>query len=228
MAGERSEQYEWVWEDGKQGSGKFKPFDAPLATKLETAAAGGGRTGLVALIKGQPYEFDLQKMQQTNPRTQFVRRIKRRQPADPALFALLAFIALALVALACCPELALLPVMTGIAICMCHHKAVAQDKSGQEFIMYHGTTASAAQAIEAGGFRASTGGMLGPGVYCSRDIRKARAYGGAGNVVLKLKVRSGLRHGGLGHDGGLRARPDPHYRGRPRGVAQDLAGDWII
>ena len=27
-----------------------------------------------------------------------------------------------------------------------------------------------------GGFRPSTGGALGPGLYCSRDINKARAY----------------------------------------------------
>ena len=40
--------------------------------------------------------------------------------------------------------------------------------------MYHGTTRAAADQIERGGIRASTGGMLGAGVYAIRDIKKAR------------------------------------------------------
>merc|ERR1712070_1095734 len=51
--------------------------------------------------------------------------------------------------------------------------------------MFHGTSPDNAAAIERDGFRPSTGGMLGPGVYCSRDLRKARRYG---SVVLRLYV----------------------------------------
>ena len=40
--------------------------------------------------------------------------------------------------------------------------------------MYHGTTREAADQIERSGFRPSTCGTLGPGVYASRDIKKAR------------------------------------------------------
>ena len=55
-------------------------------------------------------------------------------------------------------------------------------------IMFHGTDASAARSIEQGGFRPSTGGMLGRGVYVSRDVEKAKAYG---SVVLRVSVRVG-------------------------------------
>ena len=57
--------------------------------------------------------------------------------------------------------------------------------------MYHGTTRSNARSIQREGFRPSSGGMLGPGVYCSRDINKARQYGGSNGVILKLEVSVG-------------------------------------
>ena len=57
------------------------------------------------------------------------------------------------------------------------------------FTMYHGTSAASARSIETeGGFRPSTGGMLGPGVYVSRDIAKARRYG---SVVFACSVSVG-------------------------------------
>jgi hypothetical protein len=59
---------------------------------------------------------------------------------------------------------------------------------GEVMIMYHGTSESSARAIESGGFRVSEDGMLGKGVYCSRDIDKAKAYG---SIVLRLSVRTG-------------------------------------
>jgi len=69
---------------------------------------------------------------------------------------------------------------------------VVRDKEGfirnNEYEMFHGTSASNAAAIERDGFRPSVSGMLGPGVYCSRDLRKARRYG---PVVLKLHVYLG-------------------------------------
>jgi len=56
------------------------------------------------------------------------------------------------------------------------------------FEMFHGTSEDAATKIEKKGFRPSVSGMLGPGVYCSRDLRKARAYG---KVVFLLHVSLG-------------------------------------
>jgi len=57
-----------------------------------------------------------------------------------------------------------------------------------EFEMFHGTSPENAASIEKEGFRPSLGGMLGPGVYCSRDLRKARRYGA---VVLRVAVTLG-------------------------------------
>ena len=54
--------------------------------------------------------------------------------------------------------------------------------------MYHGTSSSNARSILQGGFTPSSGGMLGPGVYCSRDINKARNYG---DTVIRVRVDVG-------------------------------------
>jgi hypothetical protein len=54
--------------------------------------------------------------------------------------------------------------------------------------MYHGTSEATAKLIECGGFKPSVSGMLGPGVYCTRDIRKAKQYGA---VILTLLVNVG-------------------------------------
>ncbi|GAA6093745.1 uncharacterized protein LOC108263802 [Tachysurus ichikawai] len=68
---------------------------------------------------------------------------------------------------------------------------------GQRFyIMYHGTTLSAARKIMRYGFEPSTDGMLGPGVYMSRSLEKAKRYPLHPKprkrlAVLKLKVRVG-------------------------------------
>jgi hypothetical protein len=59
---------------------------------------------------------------------------------------------------------------------------------GQTIEMYHGTSESNAASIETNGFRPSTDGMLGKGVYLSRDLMKARTYGA---VVLSCSVRVG-------------------------------------
>jgi hypothetical protein len=59
---------------------------------------------------------------------------------------------------------------------------------GQTIAMYHGTSESNAASIETNGFRPSTDGMLGKGVYLSRDLMKARTYGA---VVLHCSVRVG-------------------------------------
>ncbi|KAL7876449.1 hypothetical protein AOLI_G00114120 [Acnodon oligacanthus] len=64
------------------------------------------------------------------------------------------------------------------------------------YTMFHGTTLSAALNIKRYGFRRSTGGMLGAGVYVSRSFHKARHYPlykppGQRLAVLKLSVRVG-------------------------------------
>ena len=56
--------------------------------------------------------------------------------------------------------------------------------------MYHGTNSAAADQIMCAGFRPSVDGMLGRGVYASRDIRKAQRYGG-GQALLELSVDVG-------------------------------------
>ena len=58
--------------------------------------------------------------------------------------------------------------------------------------MYHGTPSlENAALIEQNGFRASSGGLLGPGVYVSRDMGKAEQYR-KGGVMFEVLVRVGL------------------------------------
>lgn len=52
----------------------------------------------------------------------------------------------------------------------------SHSKHGIPLVWYHGTSKAVAQAISQGGFKASTGGALGPGVYVSADVEKAVAY----------------------------------------------------
>merc|ERR1712129_116464 len=54
--------------------------------------------------------------------------------------------------------------------------------------MFHGTSATSARSIRDHGFRQSSNGMLGRGVYLSRDPAKARAYG---NTILSCQVSVG-------------------------------------
>ena len=60
----------------------------------------------------------------------------------------------------------------------------ASARDGGTFTMYHGTSASVARLIEKGGFQQSTGGMLGRGVYCSRQPAKAQARPVLGSRVV--------------------------------------------
>ena len=48
--------------------------------------------------------------------------------------------------------------------------------SGRKYVMYHGTTRQNAEAIETARCQQSADGMLGPGVYLSRDLQKASCY----------------------------------------------------
>ncbi|XP_078415967.1 uncharacterized protein LOC144691597 [Cetorhinus maximus] len=76
-----------------------------------------------------------------------------------------------------------------------HHLQSNQEPTnGTEYIMYHGTSVSNARSIIQSGFKQSGNGMLGPGVYVSRDKEKARRYpinSPNDRVLLMLKVRVG-------------------------------------
>lgn len=48
--------------------------------------------------------------------------------------------------------------------------------SDRTYVMYHGTTRRNAESIQVGGFRPSSDGTPGTGVYLSRDRQKASRY----------------------------------------------------
>ena len=57
--------------------------------------------------------------------------------------------------------------------------------------MYHGTPSlEIAALIEQKGFNASSGGLLGPGIYVSRNIKKAEQYG-VGGVIFEVLAKVG-------------------------------------
>ncbi|XP_020350203.1 uncharacterized protein LOC109899402 [Oncorhynchus kisutch] len=70
-----------------------------------------------------------------------------------------------------------------------------EPRDGYTYIMYHGTTNQAANQILNTGFRQSAGGMLGRGVYLSRDLQKASRYPlelpENQRVVIRVKVNVG-------------------------------------
>lgn len=77
-------------------------------------------------------------------------------------------------------------------------KTLSEDgepKSGHVYTMYHGTHVDNAEDIIINGFKPSTRGMLGKGVYVSRNIKKAKCYplrtDKRDQVVFKLKVKVG-------------------------------------
>lgn len=80
-----------------------------------------------------------------------------------------------------------------------HHqhglRASQQPKDRQVYTMYHGTSADSARSIITSGFRQSTKGMLGPGVYVSREKKKAEGYPrgqpGVERVILEVSVSVG-------------------------------------
>lgn len=71
----------------------------------------------------------------------------------------------------------------------------AEPKSGRLYTMYHGTHINNAEDIIRNGFKPSSSGMLGKGVYVSRNIKKAMCYplrtDKSDRVVFKLKVSVG-------------------------------------
>uniref|UniRef100_A0A8C4RFZ4 PARP catalytic domain-containing protein n=1 Tax=Erpetoichthys calabaricus TaxID=27687 RepID=A0A8C4RFZ4_ERPCA len=79
-----------------------------------------------------------------------------------------------------------------IPACLESYTEPVQDRV---YIMYHGTTKENAEKIRKEGFKASTKGMLGKGVYVSRDIQKAGRYpldiDESQRYVLKILVNVG-------------------------------------
>ena len=78
-------------------------------------------------------------------------------------------------------------------------------KDNREYTMYHGTSSAIAQSIQATGFRPSPDGMLGRGVYLSRELQKASRYPDKhpehDRVVIKCLVKVGkvIKIDYLGH-----------------------------
>ncbi|XP_029366057.1 uncharacterized protein LOC115048596 [Echeneis naucrates] len=74
-------------------------------------------------------------------------------------------------------------------------EASQEPKDRGIYTMYHGTNLTNARLIIDSGFKQSSGGMLGKGVYVSRDKKKAERYplklNPADRVVLELSVRVG-------------------------------------
>uniref|UniRef100_A0AAY4BXE6 PARP catalytic domain-containing protein n=1 Tax=Denticeps clupeoides TaxID=299321 RepID=A0AAY4BXE6_9TELE len=74
-------------------------------------------------------------------------------------------------------------------------KTLNEPKFGRTYTMYHGTRVETARSIIQNGFQQSADGMLGPGVYVSRDQKKARRYPlnslDSDRVVLQLRVDCG-------------------------------------
>lgn len=74
-------------------------------------------------------------------------------------------------------------------------RASQSPQNRQVYTMYHGTSVANARSIIANGFRQSTKGMLGRGVYVSRNKKKAELYpyGGsdADRVIFELRVSVG-------------------------------------
>uniref|UniRef100_A0A672FMZ2 PARP catalytic domain-containing protein n=2 Tax=Salarias fasciatus TaxID=181472 RepID=A0A672FMZ2_SALFA len=66
---------------------------------------------------------------------------------------------------------------------------------GKTYVMYHGTTSCNANKIQRSGFRQSCDGMLGRGVYLSRELEKASRYPIGhpeyDRVVIKVLVKVG-------------------------------------
>nr|XP_033811231.1 uncharacterized protein LOC117365226 [Geotrypetes seraphini] len=75
------------------------------------------------------------------------------------------------------------------------HILVRQAAGHRFYDMYHGTSEQGATSIIQRGFKPSADGMLGRGVYVTRDIRNVRHYpmglAAANRIMLKVKVRVG-------------------------------------
>jgi hypothetical protein len=117
-----------------------------------------------------------------------------------------------------------------------------QPEDDRTYVMYHGTRPAAAEAIEKYGFGRSRDGMLGEGVYLSRDVTKAAHYpldvpfnDHAGRVILECLVNVGKvkRIDSVGHPmqktwmilGYDTAWVPPHCGMVPSGLEEDCVSD---
>ncbi|XP_031673371.1 uncharacterized protein LOC116364346 [Oncorhynchus kisutch] len=76
-----------------------------------------------------------------------------------------------------------------------HLQSGVSPEDSHVYVMYHGTSKQIAVDIQRNGFKPSKDGMLGAGVYLSRDIRKVIKYpigaDDSDRMVLKVKVDVG-------------------------------------
>ncbi|KAF7705845.1 hypothetical protein C0J45_5523 [Silurus meridionalis] len=81
------------------------------------------------------------------------------------------------------------------ADCHGHRQHRSHHHKHRSYVMYHGTTWENAVKIQRGGFIPSLSGMLGRGVYLSRDFNKAAKYPlkqrNQALAVIQVKVRVG-------------------------------------
>lgn len=74
-------------------------------------------------------------------------------------------------------------------------QSTTEPVNGNVYRMYHGTTERAAEQIKVSGFKPSADGMLGRGVYLSRDLNKASRYPlnlpEHQRVVIRVRVNVG-------------------------------------
>ncbi|KAF4077456.1 hypothetical protein AMELA_G00208420 [Ameiurus melas] len=74
-------------------------------------------------------------------------------------------------------------------------ESFSEPTDGKVYRMYHGTSRQAADQIMRTGFKQSAGGMLGRGVYLSRDLNKASRYPldlpETQRVVIRVRVNVG-------------------------------------
>uniref|UniRef100_A0A3Q3WEK9 Uncharacterized protein n=1 Tax=Mola mola TaxID=94237 RepID=A0A3Q3WEK9_MOLML len=77
----------------------------------------------------------------------------------------------------------------------CHSSHYLKPHRRGIYDMYHGTSVASARLIISNGFKQSSSGMLGQGVYVSRDKKKADSYPlgskSTDRVILALHVRPG-------------------------------------
>ncbi|XP_061103633.1 uncharacterized protein LOC133132307 [Conger conger] len=84
-------------------------------------------------------------------------------------------------------------------------ESYSEPANNSTYVMYHGTSKEAVESIKKDGFTPSEDGMLGPGVYVSRDIKKASRYplnvaeGDRRVLVLKVNVGRVMKINYQGH-----------------------------
>ena len=103
-------------------------------------------------------------------------------------------------------------------------------ETDQIYVMYHGTKSlEVAALIEQQGFKPSPGGLLGPGLYVSRNMKKAEQYTGSDGVIFEVLVKVGRVCHIKDHEVPVPAQGLPLAPGASRTMvaAKDLVpGEW--